>query len=275
MLAVETDAITIPSITVLEDLSVIYSYLKNCYDKVEKNIPEKKRPPNLKKQIFDFKPLVKTEVKKLQYQISFILTQNSLSFFPSSLNNEQLLKRGAIHIQKSENDTKGPKIPLDLLGIVRLGQLISEQGVGLNEIQDTNSLRQPTQSAYELSGDLLFTLISLYVKHSFHKDGKFITNWSEIQSTREYKFFISQCQMLQFVNVGSLTREEKIAFFCNIYATLAIHIHIVAGPPTIGIKKLNPFFSAWYYNIGGDNYSLNVIKHGILRGTFYFIQIPF
>lgn len=151
--------------------------------------------------------------------------------------------------------------------MVRLSHFISETGVTLNQSEgETSTPPNNNINFCSLSGELLRVLFSLYMKHSYHsKEGKFITNWSEIAASSEYKQFMNNCRNLQYTNLHDLSRSETITFFVNIYATLAIHIHIVAGPPG-SMKTLNPFFSSWYYNIGGDTYSLNIIKHGILRG---------
>lgn len=67
--ATEIDSsISIPAITVLEEITVIHSYLKKFIDKIEKNMPSNLKPPDFREVINNFKPPSKTEVKKLQLQ---------------------------------------------------------------------------------------------------------------------------------------------------------------------------------------------------------------
>lgn len=62
--------------------------------------------------------------------------------------------------------------------------------------------------------------------------------------------------------------HERSVFFINIVNALIIHIHVVAGPPiTLFKQRSTAFFNVYKYNIGGSEYSVNDIQHGILRGN--------
>ena len=61
-------------------------------------------------------------------------------------------------------------------------------------------------------------------------------------------------------------REDKLAFFINIYNALVIHGNIERGTPTNTYQRYK-FFSTVSYNIGGQNFTLNDIENGILRGN--------
>ena len=57
-----------------------------------------------------------------------------------------------------------------------------------------------------------------------------------------------------------------MAFFINIYNALVIHGNIERGTPTNTYQRYK-FFSTVSYNIGGQNFTLNDIENGILRGN--------
>eukprot|EP01088_Endostelium_zonatum_P003808 TRINITY_DN149_c0_g1_i2.p1 TRINITY_DN149_c0_g1~~TRINITY_DN149_c0_g1_i2.p1 ORF type:complete len:842 (-),score=193.28 TRINITY_DN149_c0_g1_i2:99-2624(-) len=63
-----------------------------------------------------------------------------------------------------------------------------------------------------------------------------------------------------------LTREERLAFFLNVYNILVIHGIIWYGWPENQWERMN-FYQASGYVIGGVVYSLNDIETGILRGN--------
>ena len=71
---------------------------------------------------------------------------------------------------------------------------------------------------------------------------------------------------LQRVDIGSMTDNEKLAFFINIYNVLVIHATVEKGAGTTNYTRYK-FFSGSSYNIGGEVWSLNDIENGILRSN--------
>lgn len=67
------------------------------------------------------------------------------------------------------------------------------------------------------------------------------------------------------MDISSLTREESISFFINIFNALFIHAVMVSGGDIEG-KIGYSFYTTNCYQIGGYLFSLADIKHGILRG---------
>lgn len=63
-----------------------------------------------------------------------------------------------------------------------------------------------------------------------------------------------------------MPREEKLAFFINLYNMMAIHAVLVCGHP-VGALERRKFFGDFKYVIGGYTYSLSAIQNGILRGN--------
>lgn len=64
----------------------------------------------------------------------------------------------------------------------------------------------------------------------------------------------------------SLSPDEKLAFFLNLFNTMVIHAAIRIGHPG-GVVDRRSFNSDFLYIIGGQHYSLNDIRNGILRGN--------
>jgi len=68
------------------------------------------------------------------------------------------------------------------------------------------------------------------------------------------------------VEIDDLSREEKLAFFINLYNMMAIHALVTCGHPAGPLDRRN-FFGDFKYVIGGCAYSLSVIQNGILRAN--------
>jgi GH15 family glucan-1,4-alpha-glucosidase len=61
-------------------------------------------------------------------------------------------------------------------------------------------------------------------------------------------------------------REERLAFWINIYNLLVIHSVVELGIRD-SVTEVNGFFARSLYRIGGFDFSLDDIEHGILRGN--------
>lgn len=68
------------------------------------------------------------------------------------------------------------------------------------------------------------------------------------------------------MEILDLSREEKLAFFINLYNMMTIHAILVWGHPA-GALERRKLFGEFKYVIGGSTYSLSVIQNGILRGN--------
>jgi len=78
--------------------------------------------------------------------------------------------------------------------------------------------------------------------------------------------YIRTIEELQRVEIDDLSREEKLAFFINLYNMMAIHALVTCGVPA-GPLDRRKFFGDFKYVIGGRAYSLSAIQNGILRGN--------
>lgn len=71
---------------------------------------------------------------------------------------------------------------------------------------------------------------------------------------------------LQRVELQDISREEKLAFFINLYNMMAIHAILLWGRPA-GALERRRLFGDFRYVVGGSTYSLSAIQNGILRGN--------
>lgn len=56
-------------------------------------------------------------------------------------------------------------------------------------------------------------------------------NYKGISTSSEFDVYKTKTKELQRVQVTTASREEKLAFFINIYNALVIHANVVLGPP--------------------------------------------
>lgn len=78
--------------------------------------------------------------------------------------------------------------------------------------------------------------------------------------------YVRSTEELQRVETHELSREEKLAFFINLYNMMAIHALVTCGHPA-GPLDRRKFFGDFKYVIGGCAYSMSAIQNGILRGN--------
>ncbi|CAI5709042.1 unnamed protein product [Hyaloperonospora brassicae] len=81
---------------------------------------------------------------------------------------------------------------------------------------------------------------------------------------QKYRRFLKLASKLQRVDVGSLPKHERQPFFINIYNVMVLHGLIEFGVPQ-NIGQYKAFERDVAYTIGGLDFTLGDIKHGILR----------
>ncbi|XP_030845992.1 uncharacterized protein LOC593247 [Strongylocentrotus purpuratus] len=118
--------------------------------------------------------------------------------------------------------------------------------------------------ASDLGEDLRKLILSLY-NDFLTPDGKSV-NYKGIAESSQFKMYTRMTAQLYRVDIKSATREEKIAFFINIYNALVIHGYVAVGAPT-NLWQRYKFFNYVSYIIGGQLYSLNDIENGVLRAN--------
>ncbi|RDD47850.1 Glutaredoxin-1 [Trichoplax sp. H2] len=120
------------------------------------------------------------------------------------------------------------------------------------------------RSASEVGEDLRRLILKTYSKY-LSNDGKKI-DYKGIAESQEFQEYRRAAAELQRVNVATLSKEEKLAFFINIYNALIVHANITVGPP-VTVWQRYRYFNTVSYKIGGYNYTLNEIENGLLRGN--------
>lgn len=130
-----------------------------------------------------------------------------------------------------------------------------------NQLEDTAG--EPDGAA-ELSLLLREMILKLFSEH-LSADGKSV-DYKGMSSNPAFERYCELAIQLQRVELLSLSREEKLAFFINIYNTLVIHGNLRLGAPTNMWQRYR-FFNYVSYLIGGEVFTLQDIENGVLRGN--------
>eukprot|EP01080_Neovahlkampfia_damariscottae_P009272 gene9272-1359_t len=91
-------------------------------------------------------------------------------------------------------------------------------------------------------------------------------DYHALKNSDDFKEFLNLTVELQSLSIDELTEKEKKCFFINIYNSLLIHVFLIHGSYKNQFER-SKFFTVYKYDIGGFLYSLNDIKHGILRSN--------
>ncbi|WVZ19796.1 hypothetical protein V8G54_007118 [Vigna mungo] len=113
----------------------------------------------------------------------------------------------------------------------------------------------------EIASRLRFLSGAIFEAYSY-EDGHRV-DYTSIHGSEEYLRIVEE---LQRVEISDSSREEKLAFFINLYNMMAIHAILVLGHPD-GALERRKLFGEFKYVIGGSTYSLSAIQNGILRGN--------
>ncbi|XP_068185195.1 uncharacterized protein zgc:152951 [Antennarius striatus] len=118
--------------------------------------------------------------------------------------------------------------------------------------------------AAELSLLLREMILKLFSEH-LSADGKSV-DYKGMSVNPAFERYCELAVQLQRVELLSLGREEKLAFFINIYNALVIHGNLRLGFPT-NMWQRYTFFNNVSYLIGGEVFTLQDIENGVLRGN--------
>ncbi|XP_018557173.1 uncharacterized protein zgc:152951 isoform X4 [Lates calcarifer] len=129
--------------------------------------------------------------------------------------------------------------------------------------QSEDSARE-TDRAAELSLLLREMILKLFSEH-LSADGKSV-DYKGMSVNPAFERYCELSIQLQRVELLSLSREEKLAFFINIYNALVIHGYLRLGAPTNMWQRYR-FFNYVSYLIGGEVFTLQDIENGVLRGN--------
>ncbi|KAK1902359.1 Glutaredoxin 1 [Dissostichus eleginoides] len=107
-------------------------------------------------------------------------------------------------------------------------------------------------------------ILKLFSEH-LSADGKSV-DYKGMSGDPAFERYCELAIQLQRVELLSLSREEKLAFFINIYNALVIHGNLRLGAPTNMLQRYK-FFNYVSYLIGGELFTLQDIENGVLRGN--------
>ncbi|BAT81767.1 hypothetical protein VIGAN_03161900 [Vigna angularis var. angularis] len=97
------------------------------------------------------------------------------------------------------------------------------------------------------------------------EDGRHV-DYRSMHGSEEFARYLRIIEELQRGEVWDLSREEKLAFFINLYNMMTIHATLVWGHPS-GALERRKVFEDFQYVMGGFTYSLSAIQNGILRAN--------
>ncbi|XP_071740953.1 uncharacterized protein [Rutidosis leptorrhynchoides] len=120
------------------------------------------------------------------------------------------------------------------------------------------------QPLVELSNRLRFLLYAILDAYT-SEDGKHVA-YRTIHGSEEFARYLRIVEELQRVDLNRIAKEERLAFFINLYNLMAIHAILVRGHPE-GALDRRKLFNDFKYVIGGRAYSLSDIYNGILRSN--------
>ncbi|KAF8411526.1 hypothetical protein HHK36_004078 [Tetracentron sinense] len=116
----------------------------------------------------------------------------------------------------------------------------------------------------EIASRLKFLSFAIFEAYT-SEDGKHV-DYRSIHGSEEFARYLRVVEELQRVELQDMSREEKLAFFLNLYNTMAIHAILLRGYPVRALER-RKLLGDFKYVVGGSTYSLSAIQHGILRGN--------
>jgi len=97
-------------------------------------------------------------------------------------------------------------------------------------------------------------------------EGSDDVDYTRLRASTPFRAFAVATAELQRVDLLPLNHDERLAFFANVYNTLVLHAHAVYGPPTSLLRRW-VFFRTLSYRVGGTDWTLDDIEHGVLRAN--------
>jgi hypothetical protein len=92
-------------------------------------------------------------------------------------------------------------------------------------------------------------------------------DYQAMRLSEAYRQYTANTALLRnFALIGLTQREEKLAFWINIYNTLVIH-GIIELDIKESVREITGFFSRFSYSIDGFTFTPDDIEYGILRGN--------
>lgn len=143
-------------------------------------------------------------------------------------------------------------------------RLHSDEAPFSSSLNGRQAWLKPARPASDVAEELRTRILELY-DFALSPDGRSV-NYGSLEGSPEFESYVEATEELQKVDVNSLTREEKLAFWINTYNALVVHTMVAKGQATSVPQRLL-FYSVNKYNVGGFDLSLDDMEHGILRGN--------
>eukprot|EP00271_Cylindrocystis_brebissonii_P016298 TRINITY_DN396_c0_g1_i1.p1 TRINITY_DN396_c0_g1~~TRINITY_DN396_c0_g1_i1.p1 ORF type:complete len:494 (+),score=120.93 TRINITY_DN396_c0_g1_i1:438-1919(+) len=162
----------------------------------------------------------------------------------------------------------------DLYRFLEHDTKLKSPGMSLNFLGAVSQLQPPPAT---LIGEKLRKLILAIYEEFLSEDGRQV-DYKGIAKSEVFRRYVTKTQELQRVDLTSLSREEKLAFFINIYNALVVHATVDAGSGPENAVQRKTFFNGYAYVMGGLPYTLSDIENGVLRGNRrapYTLFVPF
>jgi hypothetical protein len=126
---------------------------------------------------------------------------------------------------------------------------------------------ESSPQAFDQPIDVALTLAMADLKAKFLNVEKGTVRYGAIRGSEEFSHYKELTKGLRSFDLRSLdSRNQRLAFWINIYNTAVIHGVIELGLRQ-SVKEFPRFFRRVSYEIGGYRFSLNDMEHGILRGN--------
>eukprot|EP00826_Nyctotherus_ovalis_P048220 TRINITY_DN5652_c0_g5_i1.p1 TRINITY_DN5652_c0_g5~~TRINITY_DN5652_c0_g5_i1.p1 ORF type:complete len:528 (+),score=116.22 TRINITY_DN5652_c0_g5_i1:721-2304(+) len=138
------------------------------------------------------------------------------------------------------------------------------------EISKVISLRNKSRDPLSVSAELLAKAISIY--NYLSKDTDEEKSNTEHNESSDLIKLEEAANELQEIDLLLLNKEEKVKFFLNVYQTMYLHF-LFKHPPqrtftgVVGKSWDGSKVPEFAYNVGGMSFTLDDVKHGVLRGN--------
>lgn len=105
------------------------------------------------------------------------------------------------------------------------------------------------------------------LKGEFYDTEKGRVNYAAMRDSSAFREYANSAAMLRAFDPGQLgSREERLAFWINLYNALIIHGVIEMGVKE-SVKEAPRFFRSICYRLGEMTFTPDAIEHGVLRGN--------
>lgn len=167
--------------------------------------------------------------------------------------------------------------PLDVLIAVREALLNRALGVHPDEVLNPGPSGDISGRGPGVAAELrraVNTLRAVAIDATGHR-----VDYARLRDSEAYAAYRATCtpQLRDLDPMALTTRQERLAFWINLYNALVIDAVIAFGVQrsvTEGRVGVLSFFRRAAYNVGGQRFSLEDIEHGILRANCGHPYIP-